>query len=296
MRTSRLLCSCAWLWGGCSDPRGTRRLRSSAGRRGSGAKVPPRSTRLSWSGWVVRWLRILDTGVRVLPQRDWEERERRIYRRLRGSVDSDRCRLARSSCLASLERRWRPCWRIRSWRSRSGRAAIELAVIALAEFHRLGFTHGDAMAENVLIDLDAGVAHWFDFETIHDSSRPMAWRRADDRASAACHLPGPNRSREARRDPSAHPGCLRGRRSHPPSGHELRIAMAASARLPPRPGGLVVSVFPGDRPVAARALDEELSAFSVGHDPDGHVHTQRIAPSGKGVEVLLVVAFPLPAV
>jgi hypothetical protein len=36
------------------------------------------------------------------------------------------------------------------------------------------------MAENVLIDLEAGVAHWFDFETIHDPSRPMAWRYADD--------------------------------------------------------------------------------------------------------------------
>ncbi|HEV8358564.1 MAG TPA: hypothetical protein VGQ17_17560 [Gemmatimonadales bacterium] len=36
------------------------------------------------------------------------------------------------------------------------------------------------MAENVLVDLEAGVAHWIDFETIHDSSRPMAWRRADD--------------------------------------------------------------------------------------------------------------------
>jgi tRNA A-37 threonylcarbamoyl transferase component Bud32 len=58
--------------------------------------------------------------------------------------------------------------------------AIERAVVALAEFHHLGFTHGDAMAENVLVDLEAGVAHWFDFETTHDSSRPMAWRRADD--------------------------------------------------------------------------------------------------------------------
>ena len=36
------------------------------------------------------------------------------------------------------------------------------------------------MAENVLVDLEAGVAHWFDFETIHDTSYPMAWRRADD--------------------------------------------------------------------------------------------------------------------
>ena len=58
--------------------------------------------------------------------------------------------------------------------------AIEYATAALAEFHRLGFTHGDAMAENVMIDLDAGVARWFDFETVHDDSRPMTWRRADD--------------------------------------------------------------------------------------------------------------------
>jgi hypothetical protein len=62
-------------------------------------------------------------------------------------------------------------------------------VHALAEFHRRGFTHGDAMAENVLIDLEAGAAHWFDFETAHDASRPMEWRRADDvRALAATCL------------------------------------------------------------------------------------------------------------
>lgn len=36
------------------------------------------------------------------------------------------------------------------------------------------------MAENVLVDLEAGAAHWFDFETIHDSRRTIAWRRADD--------------------------------------------------------------------------------------------------------------------
>ena len=57
---------------------------------------------------------------------------------------------------------------------------MELAAVGLAEFHRQGFTHADAMAENVLVDLEAGVAYWFDFETIHDASRPMAWRRADD--------------------------------------------------------------------------------------------------------------------
>ena len=60
------------------------------------------------------------------------------------------------------------------------KTAIELATVGLGKFHRQGFTHADAMAENVLIDLEAGVACWFDFETIHDASRPLAWRRADD--------------------------------------------------------------------------------------------------------------------
>jgi hypothetical protein len=124
-------------------------------------------------------VRILDGGVRVLSQRDWEERERRVYRTLYGtSIRIDADGMLVLPCLAGetlatlledpeLEESVR-------------KTAIERAVIALAEFHHLGFTHGDAMAENVLIDLEAGVAQWFDFETIHDSSRPMAWRRADD--------------------------------------------------------------------------------------------------------------------
>src|SRR5712671_1446377 len=38
------------------------------------------------------------------------------------------------------------------------------------------------------------------------------------------------------------------------------------------------------------------SVASVGHDPDGHVHTERIALRRIRFEVFLVVAFPLPAV
>ena len=145
---------------------------------------------LIWLGGAL--VRILDTGVRVLRQRDWEEREQRIYQSLRGTsirIDADGTLVL--PCLAgktlatlledpALEESVR-------------KAAIERAVVALAEFHRLGFTHGDAMAENVLIEAAprrcsgrpehssmGGAAHWFDFETIHDPSRPMAWRRADD--------------------------------------------------------------------------------------------------------------------
>ncbi len=132
---------------------------------------------LVWMGGPL--VRILDTGVRVLPQRDWEERERRVYRSLRGTsirIDADGALVL--PCLAgeTLATLLEDPELEESVRKR----AIERAVVALAEFHHLGFTHGDAMAENVLVDLEAGVAHWFDFETMHDSSRPMAWRRADD--------------------------------------------------------------------------------------------------------------------
>ena len=132
---------------------------------------------LVWMGGLL--LRVLDTGVRVLPQPAWEEREGHLHRILRGaSIRIDAGGMLVLPCLAgeTLAARLEDPALAPSARER----AIEGAVAALADFHRLGFTHGDAMAENVMVDLEAGVAHWFDFETIHESSRPMAWRRADD--------------------------------------------------------------------------------------------------------------------
>jgi hypothetical protein len=153
--------------------------------------------------------RLLDTGVRVLPQRDWEERERRVYRSLYGTsirIDVDGALVLPCFPGETLATLLEDPTLEASVRER----AIERAVVALSEFHRRGFTHGDAMAENVMVDLaprrcssldcalddpelvegsgrpehsskgEAGVAYWFDFETIHESSRPIAWRRADD--------------------------------------------------------------------------------------------------------------------
>ena len=132
---------------------------------------------LVWLGGPL--VRLLDTGVRVLPRREWEERERLMYESLYGvsiRTDADGTlvlpRLA-GETLADLLEETALGDAVRN-------RAIELAVVALAELHARGSTHGDAMAENVMVDLEAGVARWFDFETIHDSSRPMAWRRADD--------------------------------------------------------------------------------------------------------------------
>ena len=132
---------------------------------------------LVWMGGPL--MSLLDTGVRVLPQRGWEERERRAYQGLYGT--SIRIEVGGTLVLPCLageplatlleDPTLEECIRTRG---------IKRAVVALAELHRLGFTHGDAMAENVMVDLETAVAHWFDFETIHESSRPMAWRRADD--------------------------------------------------------------------------------------------------------------------
>ena len=132
---------------------------------------------LVWIGGPL--VRILDTGVRVLSQRDWVERERLINRSLRGTsirTDADGMLLLPwlpgRTLAALLEDPKLP--------EPDRKQAIALAAVALAEFHGQGFTHGDAMAENVMVDLEAGVAHWLDFETLHESNRPVAWRRADD--------------------------------------------------------------------------------------------------------------------
>jgi hypothetical protein len=142
-----------------------------------------RKQRLFYAPLLVRLgdplIRILDTGVRVLPQREWEEQERRLYRSLIGSTI--RVETGGTLVLPCLAGDTLATLLEDPELNEAGqKKAIEYAVVALAEFHRLGFTHGDAMAENVMVDLETGVAHWFDFETIHDASRPLAWRRADD--------------------------------------------------------------------------------------------------------------------
>ena len=122
-------------------------------------------------------VKVLDTGQRVLPQREWEAREREIYQVVYGTsiqVEPDGTLvlpyLGGQTLAAVLEEP--------NLDESLRKNAIERAVVALAGFHRLGFTHADAMAENVLIE--SHVAHWFDFETMHDANRSMAWRRADD--------------------------------------------------------------------------------------------------------------------
>jgi hypothetical protein len=122
---------------------------------------------------------MLNTGVKVLSQREWEHRERTLYRSLYGT--EVRIANRRTLILPRLPGETLAALLEKTQLSETVRhRAIELAAEALAGFHRRGFTHGDAMAENVLVDLDGGVANWFDFETVHEPARSAAWRRADD--------------------------------------------------------------------------------------------------------------------
>jgi hypothetical protein len=121
----------------------------------------------------------LDAGVIVLPQHSWEQRERLLYERLYGQF----IRVERDGTLVlpHLDGRTLAAWlEVESLGQAARINAIQLAAAVLAQFHAKGFTHADAMAENVMVDLDAGVARWFDFETEHEPGRNEAWRRADD--------------------------------------------------------------------------------------------------------------------
>ena len=124
-------------------------------------------------------LTALNAGVRVLPQTEWQERELPLYCQLHG--DSIRIESDGSLVLPFLPGVTLATLLEDEQLDESDRMlAIERAVVALADLHDRGFTHGDAMAENVMIDIAAGVARWFDFETVHDPRRALAWRRADD--------------------------------------------------------------------------------------------------------------------
>ena len=135
----------------------------------------------------------LDTGALVLTQAEWELRERSLFEALYGKV----VRVEPDGTLVLPYLAGRTLAELLaegSLGASTRKKAIELAVVALAEFHAKGFTHADAMAENAMIDLDEGVARWFDFETVHDASRAAAWRRADDVRAliATCLLRTPN--------------------------------------------------------------------------------------------------------
>lgn len=81
--------------------------------------------------------------------------------------------------------------------------AIVLSLVALHQLHqheadwedglRQSISHGDATADNVIVDLDTGTACWIDFDTRHSHRLSELDRRADDLRcliySAAIEMP-----------------------------------------------------------------------------------------------------------
>ena len=246
---------CAWAWGGCSGPRSTRRLRivSTHGRRASQV----RKHRLFYAPLLV-WLggplvSILDTGVRVLPQRDWEDRERRIYRSLYGTsirIDADGTLVLpylAGETLATLLEDPELEESIRKTRHRTGgRRARRVPSAGIHPRRRHGRErHGrssrlESLAGSTSRPFMNRVARWpGDVPTTCEHCSSPAWSE-----------PFPKQFAETLQlilDVYADEDVTR----------VLATSFTSVFRrpldLPPRPGGVVVSVFPGDRPAAALA-------------------------------------------
>ncbi len=123
-------------------------------------------------------LRLLGTGTRILSQREWEERETHLYGVLYGEearATPGELELPKLPGVPLAELLRDPAVS-RTHRER----ALRLSARALRRLHDLGYTHADAMASNVLVDMSRDEARWFDFETVHSTNESPVARRADD--------------------------------------------------------------------------------------------------------------------
>ena len=134
------------------------------------------------------YLRLLGSGVRILPGAEWRARERALYRALHGiELETG----PRGWLILPRWPGW--CWPITL--SQLDPAPVRLrglgaASRALKDLHRVELpradggserlSHGDATLRNVLFDPGTGEARWFDFDTAHDPGLAPAWRHGDD--------------------------------------------------------------------------------------------------------------------
>jgi hypothetical protein len=135
------------------------------------------------------YLRLLKSGVRVLPGVEWQARERALYRVLHGIE------------LETGPRGWLilPRWpgvlladyaQDRFEPAPARVRGLVAATRALRDLHRvelspadgrcLRLSHGDATLRNVLFDPGTGAARWIDFDMEHDPRLAPAWRHGDD--------------------------------------------------------------------------------------------------------------------
>lgn len=135
------------------------------------------------------YLRLLGSGVRVLPWAEWRARERTLHRALHG------IELETGPQGWLLLPRWPGVVLADHARSRLAPAPARLrglgaASRALRDLHRVELpradggsermSHGDATLRNVLFDPGTVEARWFDFDTAHVPGLAPAWRHGDD--------------------------------------------------------------------------------------------------------------------
>ena len=219
------------------------------------------------------YLRLLGSGVRVLPGAEWRARERALHRALHG------IELETGPRGWLILPRWPGVVLADHARSRLDPAPARLrglgaASRALRDLHRVELpradggcerlSHGDATLRNVLFDPGTGEARWFDFDTAHDPGLAPAWRHGDDLralvysavesfadvpvAAAAPHRPGclcrPGPLGAAPRP--AGPGGPAPIAAAPRPGVSARWA-EARAGVAPAPRGLAVRIARGRR-------------------------------------------------
>ena len=123
------------------------------------------------------YLRLLGSGVRVLPGAEWRARERALYRALHGiELDPD----SRGWLILP---RWPGVVLADHARNQLDPAparlrGLDAATRALRVLHQIELpradggcerlSHGDATLRNVVFDPETGQARWFDFDTAHD--------------------------------------------------------------------------------------------------------------------------------
>lgn len=135
------------------------------------------------------WLTVLGEPVRVESGQPWRDRERAIHRVMH---HDDIFEGRRRALLIPL----RPGTRADELLcgAEDHELTLTAAVEALQALHESGFTHGDAVLRNVVVDPTTGTGYWIDYETSHADGVRTPRRRADDLwtfARSAAHSLGP---------------------------------------------------------------------------------------------------------
>ena len=129
------------------------------------------------------YLKILNSGIQILPNNQWIENEKFLYsaaHRLEVKITGNKIYLPLiekpNLGIFLLSKEKSPGQKMLA----ISRAVEDLYLIHQSEVHQKNFTHGDATAENVLYDENENRSYWIDFETFHAGTISLEEKKADD--------------------------------------------------------------------------------------------------------------------